>query len=185
MARDLSAALATELTSLTLSPIILVKLSFDGGDLNLWSGIGELLFDGDTYTGAGDLLSIAAIDETQGLTANGVQLSLSGIPSSIISAALTEEYQGRPAKVWLGALDDSGTLVVDPYLMFSGFMDVMKHRDEGETATFALSVENELISLERPNVRRYTTQDQSIDGFSDTGFDQVPSLQDAKIIWGN
>ena len=184
MARDLSAKLKSELTAASLAPIILVKLAFASGDLNLWSGLGTLLFDDDTYTGAGDLIALGVIDETETLSANAAQLSLSGVPASLISLALTEEYQGRAATIWLGALSDDGTLIVSPYQLFKGFMDVMQFRDEGDTATFILTVENELIALERASLRRYTPEDQAIDGVADTGFDQVVSLQDIQIVWG-
>ena len=64
MARSLSASMVTEVTSNVMSPIVLIKLEFDSGDLNLWTGIGNITFNGDTYTGAGDVIDISTVQET-------------------------------------------------------------------------------------------------------------------------
>tara|TARA_Y100000310_G_scaffold326175_1_gene390721 strand:+ start:327 stop:884 length:558 start_codon:yes stop_codon:yes gene_type:complete len=185
MARDLTAGVITEVTAATLTPILLVKLNFDGGALTLWNGIGDLVFSGDTYTGAGDLGGISTWVETEEIRATGLTFSLSAIPASIISTALTEQYQGRSAKVYLGFFDSDDAIISDPYLIFDGRMDVMTIEENGETANITLSAETILIALERANERRYTEQDQKDEYAGDTFFDFVTQLQDSEIIWGS
>ena len=106
MARDLTAGAIFEVTNDALTPILLVKLNFDGGALTLWNGVGDLVYSGDTYTGAGDLGGVSTWVETEEIRATGLTFSLSAIPASIISSALTENYQGRSAKVYLGFLNN-------------------------------------------------------------------------------
>ena len=67
MTRSLTAGMVTEATAPSLRPILLVKIAFDSGDLNLWTGIGDLVFSGDTYTGAGDLLAFSPVEESDDL----------------------------------------------------------------------------------------------------------------------
>jgi len=81
--------------------------------------------------------------------------------------------------------DNPSVIVADPYAIFSGFMDVMVLKDSGATATITVQCENELITLENPNIKRYTPEDQSITFPNDTGLDYVASLQDQEILWGN
>lgn len=181
--RDLTAALLTEVTSSIVSPILLTDLSFPSASLRLWSGYGDLTFDGDVYTGSGEYGGISPIEETAKTKAAGVNLTLTGIPLSIISLALTEDYQGREAKVYLGALDSSGVLVVDPFLVFQGYMDTMDMTESGETANFSLAVENKLIALERPNRHLWTSARQKLDYPTDKGFDLVTELQDKEVKW--
>ena len=182
--RGMTAAMDTAMTAVVKHPILLVKFIFDSADLNLWSGVGEITFNGDVYTGTGALGGISAVEETEQTKAAGLVFSITGIPSSFISTALGEDYQGRTAKLWFGAMDAAGGLVVDPELLFVGRMDVMTIDEDGETATIKVSVENLLVALESTSERRYTPEDQKLDFPDDTGFDQVVALQDVTVTWG-
>ena len=186
MVRSLTAGMVTEVTAAKLAPILLIKMEFDSGDLNLWTGIGDLVFSGDTYTGAGDLLAFSPIEETDELKAVGLTGTLSGIPSSIISIALAEDYMGRAVTVWLGALTgDPPALVADPEPIFAGLIDTMPIQDAGETATIQIQAENRLARLEESRARRYTPEDQAIDYPGDKGLDFVVALNDGReIVWG-
>jgi len=183
MARSLTAAVITEITSQSVIPIILVKLEFDSADLNVWTGIGNLTYSGDVYLGTGNIGGISPIEESANLKANGVTLSLSGIPSSLISSALSEDYQDRPATIWFGVFDTSQSLIADPIQIFKGRMDVIVISEAGESTVLELSIENELVHLERPNERRYTPQDQQLLYPADKGFGFVANIQDKQIIW--
>ena len=157
---------------------------FPGGDVNIWSGYGDIVYNSDTYSGKGELLSISAIAETQDLRANAVTFGLSGIPSSYVSTAFNENYQGRPITSWFGVLDDNGALVSDPYQIFSGRMDVMEIEDNGRTAEIRINAESDMIDLRESRERRYTPEDQKIDYPSDEGLDFVPKIQDVELTWG-
>ena len=184
MARSLTAGMVTEVTGEKLEPILLVKLAFDSGDLNLHTGVGDLVFSGDTYTGLGDLISFSAIEETDSLQAVGLTGALSGVPSALVSIALAEDYMGRALTVWFGALDSSGDLIADPELVFAGLLDSMLIEDAGETATIAIQAENRLVRLEEARRRRYTAEDQAIDYPADKGLDFVTKLNDGReIVW--
>ena len=183
MSRDLESALVTEITAPVLRPIILYEGLFTGGAVRFWNGIGTLTAMGNTYTGAGNLLSLSDYQETQDLQAQGIILSLSGIPTTLLSIALLEPYQGREINIYLAALDASNALVSTPYKVFSGFMDVMKIIEGGETSEIQISAENKAVILTRKKERRYTSEDQKLNFPSDKGFDFVTLMQDREIIW--
>ena len=183
MSRDLEAALVTEITAPVLKPIMLFEAFFTGGTVRFWNGVGELTAMGNTYTGSGNLLSVSDFEETQDLQAQGIVLSLSGIPSNLISIALQEDYKGREVNIYLGALDSDNILVSDPYKVFSGFMDVMKIIEGGETAEIQISSESKAVILTRKKDRRYTPEDQKKEYPTDKGFDFVPLMQDQEIVW--
>lgn len=152
--------------------------------LNIWNGIGDLAFGGNTYTGTGDLLSISQITETSDIQATGISVSLTGVKTSLIAIAKNHEYQGRPLIVSLGAFDSSGDLIADPVVIFSGFMDTMTISESGAFSSIAISVENKLVAFERTRVRRYTAEDQKIDNATDKGFEFVTAIVQKEIIWG-
>ena len=165
-------------------PITLVQCAFDTGNLNLWSGIGDLTVSGVDYVGAGSLLSIGEIAETSELSANGITVTLSGVTSPLLSKARDEDYQGRELKVLLGAMDAVNGVISNPIVVFSGFMDTMVINDGGETSTIQVTVENRLIEFERTRVRRYTAEDQKIDFPTDKGLEFVAEMEEKEIVWG-
>jgi len=167
-------------SSASLTAFVAVELAFDSGTTRLWNGHGDLTVASNTYTGSGDLMSISAIEENNEISAKGLNLVLSGIPSSLLSLALTENYQNRGVKVYVGTIT-SGT--VASYEAFSGRMDVMTLQESGESCTISLTAESRLIDLERPRIRRYTAEDQKLIDADDTGLDFINSLQEAKFEW--
>lgn len=181
-----SAALAETVKSGAdiIYPVFASKLEFGSGAVRLWEGIGELTLDSEVYLGASDLVGLSEIVETDRVEAAGIKVTLSGIPSALIATALTENYQERPARIWLSFLTAAGSVVADPITIFAGRMDVMAIREGGDTSTIELSIESYLIDGDRPRLRQWTPEDQKLDFPSDTGFRMVASLQDAQVLWG-
>lgn len=162
-----------------------------GGTINilestyrLWTGFGEITIGSDTYYGAGDYGTLSPIRETEKLQAEGVTLTLSGIPNNMISDALLQNYQGQNVNIYFGALAD-GQLSVQPYLLFSGRMDVMTIVQEAESSAISIQCENYLADLRRTKVGRYTDQDQESRYTGDTSLRFVEVIQaDKEILWG-
>lgn len=183
MSRTVPAALLSALSGDEIEVFYAVDLAFDSGNMRLWTGYGDRTISSQTYTGTGNLLTIDGLEEASDLSARGTTLTLSGLDSTIVSYALTEEYQGRLVTIYWGV----GSETVE---VFSGYMDKMTIQDAGDNATISLSVESRLITLERANVRRYTSESHAgvrtakgLTG-SDTFFDWVTKLQDKQIVWG-
>jgi len=188
MSRTLSSGMLGVTMADVVRPVYFVKMVFDSSDtsspLLLWSGLGDLAFGGETYTGVGDLLSIGEITETSDISATGINVALSGLQRAFIAIAIGYKYQGRPLTVFLGAFNDQGVLIADPIIVFSGFMDTMTISEGAETSSISINVENKLVAFERSRVRRYTAEDQKIDHPNDKGFEFVTSIVEKEIIWG-
>jgi hypothetical protein len=156
---------------------------FDTETLRFWNGRGDLDFNGDTYTGAANLLKIGNIEETKGIKASGTKLVLNGVPASLRQTVTAEDIQGRKVKVYFGAFDSSGNIISDPVVIFSGKADVPEIELGGKTMTISLTVESDLRALRRVNERRYTSEDQQAKYPNDVGLEFVTSIQDKDIIW--
>jgi hypothetical protein len=63
-------------------------------------------------------------------------------------------------------------------------MDVMTIQEDGATATVSLQVENVLIDLERPRIRKLTDEEQRKRFPGDASFENIAALQDRQISWG-
>lgn len=184
MSRTLSTEMQAVAVAELVRPIYLVKMEFDSDDLNLWSGLGNLVYSGDTYIGTGDLMAISSVKESEELVANGVNFTVSGITDPLLSKARDEPYQGRKITLYLGAFDENADIISSPVVLFSGFMDVMTISDSGETSTITIAAENKLISFERSSIRRFTAEDQKIDHPTDKGFEFVSKIAQQEIVWG-
>ena len=138
------------------------------------------------------------------MAVKGATISLSGVPTDLLSLALSEPYQGRVCNIYFGTfstgkvlqesgsfilLQDGSKIVLEATKtgfnqLFSGYMDQMNISDGGETSTIELMVENRLIDLERARVARFTSGYQKSIYPNDLGLDFIEDLQDKDIVWG-
>lgn len=192
MTRAINSNLISVLNNSEIEPFYAVKLSFATSTLFFWTGYGDKTINSETYTGTGNLLNIEGLDEVSDLSSRGAKITLNGLDNTVVTYALTEQYQGRLVEIYWGVNGVSEVTEV-----FSGFMDQMTINDSGETSTIQLSVESRLIALERPIPRRYTeashaaviATENNLDSSSytqsnDSFFRWVAQLQDKQIPWG-
>lgn len=184
MARDITAAVQTASEESVVRPALAAEIEISGGFVRCWNGRGSLTIDGDTYTGVGNFAGVSAIEETEDLRAVGFTLSLAGIDSTYVSAALQSIRQGLPAKLYLLLLDSSRSVIADPVPLASGFTDVPTLMEGGDTATISISVESRLLELDKTGTSRYTDEEQQRLWPGDRGFEFVPALQDAEVKFG-
>lgn len=191
MSRDLTSALASGIQAAVVRPVFLFEGEFDGGWVRVWSGLGDLAWNGETWTGIGTLGAISDIEETDEVRAAGVTVSLSGVPPEMVALALSSLRQNRTGRLWFALFDgEADSLIADPYLAFEGRLDVGQIDEQADPRSGAassivtLKYENVLIALERAKERRYTHEDQQLAYAGDRGFEYIPSLQDAQITWG-
>ena len=184
MARDITSGFQTEIEAKELRPVLLLHADFDSGGVFIWTGVGTISYGGNDYLGTGDFLAIETIEETTELKAASTRFKLSGVPTDLLSLALSESYQGRPISCYFGVLNTSGAIIADPYLVFKGKMDIMEITDGGDTAEITLSAESDLIDLRTARTRNYTPEDQKAIYSGDMAFDYVPQIQDITVNWG-
>lgn len=185
MSRSITTSLKTETQAASLAPAFFAFFDFQAGAVRVWSGIGDKVWDGNTYNGLGNLGTVSPIEESVEAKANGVSFQLSGVPTSLIATVLADNYQGRDVKLWFAALDDAGNTIADPYLIFGGRMDSLEIDDGAETAVIRVHAESRMIDLRRNNERRYTHEDQQIDFPGDMGLAFMPTAQSTPFVWGS
>jgi hypothetical protein len=178
MARALESAMQSAVAAASIRPFIAFELELDSGTLRYWGGHGTLTINGDDYTGAGVAISMGPVTEVAANKATGTVYRLSGVPSALVSTVFNEATQNRVVRTWFGAFTSTGAVVVSPFKLFEGFLDVPEIEENGETAEIRCSAESEAITKNRRRVRRYTHEDQQLDYPGDKGFEFVPGLQD-------
>lgn len=216
--RDLSSGVVDAIDDDVIYPFTAVELQFDDDDgtrpdeggytgentIRLWTGVGTLTYGGQSWAGAGELISISSVEETSEIAAKGATVSLSGIPSEVISLALSTTYQNRIGKIYFGLfkysylnkesgdyilLEDNSRIYLETQEtslteVFTGFMDRMTIEENPESSTIVVALENKLTTLERPRIARYTHQYQKSIDSSDKGLEYVESIQLKEFVWG-
>lgn len=181
--RSLTTATANALAAGQVRGVVFVEMDFSSGFLRLTNSAQDIAWNGYTWYGKGRLGAIDAIGEGATLEARGLRFAASGIDPSHVAVALGTQYQGRSCKVWFAPLDGGYTPVADPAMVFNGRMDTMDV-ELGATATITVSAESRLADWDRPRVRRYNSEDQSITDPTDRGFEFVPQMVEKPIRWG-
>lgn len=183
MTRSATPAVLDALAAPVVRPIFLYEGQFVSGWLRFWSGLGDLVWAGQTWTGAGTLLSMGPLSETSDVVASGTSVTLSGVPVGLVSAAILDAQQGLPGRIWLGTLDDAGAVIADPVMAFAGRLDVPDILDGAETCTITLSYESRLINLQTAREWRWTHESQQVLYPDDLGFAFVTSIQGVDVKW--
>jgi hypothetical protein len=179
--------LLNQLAAKTVQLAFLFEGHFATTSLYLWTGLGQLVWNGMTFEGAGELIGIGEAKETSDMQAVGLTVSLSGVSPELIALALSELRQGQTVNVYIAAYqwaNGAAGLLSNPYCFFQGRVDVPSIDFGAETAMIALQIENRLVDFERQRVRYYDPTTQQIFYPADKGFDYVAALQDQKIFWG-
>ncbi len=184
MSRVLTPEVAAALADRDLRPVILFEGEFASGWVRFWSGLGEILWAGETWTGAGTLLGLGAIEETSAVVAGGTSVSLSGVPSALVQRAIAEARQGLPGRVWIGLLTEAREIIADPVLAFAGRLDVPEITDDADACRITITYESRLIDLNTAREWRYTHESQQALHPGDLGFEYVTAIQDREIKWG-
>jgi hypothetical protein len=182
--RDLTTDTQNAAAADTIQPILLAKLEFDGGDLLAHTGLGDIAFAGDTYTGVGQFGGIDTAEENSDLSSSNLTLTPSNIPGTVGSIVLNEHYQGRRATVYLGYLDlTTCQLIADPTILHRGRIDNANIRRD-QTFVVSLSVQNRFAAWDKPLVRRYNDATQQAEFPGDTGMQFIEQTVGKTIVWG-
>ena len=171
-----------------VQPYIAAYMDFSGSAVRVWTGnTSKSLsddFGGGNYLGVGTLGGVSSVTETTDVSAKGIDLTLSGIPTEYVSLALSDNYRGRQVAVYL-LLFNTAMSTYEQITMFRGRMNQIAINESGETSTLIVSCENRLIELNRTTDVRYTDEAQKQLYPTDTGLQFVAAMANKSIYWGN
>jgi hypothetical protein len=184
MSRTLSAGMLAAIAEGVVRPHMLVEADFPSGMTRFTTAPYSVTWDGNIYTGLGHLLSVDTIEEREQLSAYGVRLALSAVPSDLVATAMGEHYQGRSLAIYQALFDDDHQIIADPLLPWSGFMDVMTIELAERTATVTLTGVHRLHDMDRPRGGRYNDGDQQSRYAGDLYFQFLEELQNSDLMWG-
>lgn len=182
MSRSLSASVLAAVTSSSVRPILLYEGTWATSTARFWTGLGDLSWNGQTWTGVGNLVGVSEITETAETRVEGVELSLSGVPTAELTRALGAARQGLPCTIYFGVMESDGTVTADT--QFVGRMDTVRFAEDGTSATITVRYLSRLADMRKANGRRYDDEDLKAEYAGDKGLEYIASIQDVSIVFG-
>src|SRR5579872_3268161 len=145
MPRNLTSGMISQIIGKFLKPCFFVQIVFENETIYVWSGTYQISWSGQNWKGLGWMGSISAIPETKEVMAQNVTISLSGIPSELVTDAISYVRLQGSATIWFGCLDSSNNIIANPTQCYQGHLDVPTLTDGGATCTISITAENPLV----------------------------------------
>jgi hypothetical protein len=185
MTRFSSAPNASAVTLRHVDYIMFVDFDFASGHIRLNTSGTNISFGGDTYLGLDPkaVVGIGPVKESADLSPDKLEFSLANVPTSTMSATLTETYHGRSATLYVGYPQNS-VLVDTPHMLWEGRMDRLLVRSEEGGSVINLICENRLVLWSKSAGWLYSHEHQREFDPDDLFFDQVSSLPNKVAKWG-
>lgn len=183
--RGMSAAMLAEIAKDQVREVYLVSIAFDGGTQYYTTHASDLSWSSQTWEASGSFLDISDITEHADPKINNATVTLSGAEQANISAALTEDYTDRELNVYIGFLDSSDALIVDPVNIFSGRIDSFSYQENPErgSATLRWKAANHFADFDRQNGRLANDKSHQV-YFPGDDFFKFTSEVTRTITWG-
>ncbi len=165
MTRGLSASMLTAVSESVVRPVYLLDLAFASGanahHFYLSSRHKDVTWNSLSWLGNGWFQEWDSVSDDDESGIGGLSVVLTGVPEELTSIVLNGPSQKAQSSLWLGLLDGSDAIIVDPIQIFSGFLDTCELLDAGDESAIRVTFESEAIILDRECNLRYTEQSQA------------------------
>jgi len=123
LTRGASAGLITDLGG-HFYPVLLTYADWPGETIRIHSGVGDLSWDSQTWSGAGKLVQFQAPAEAGGLATSGATVRVAATVADMLGER-GKVIRGRTLTVWFATTTTAGgnTLNEDPVELFTGYFD--------------------------------------------------------------
>lgn len=187
MTRAIDSATLAILESDSANAIYFIELLIDEGSpevaLRLHTGLGQITWGSRVWTGAGSLLGIKNVQETNKVNPTPFKAVLSGVNSDVTNVVFNTEYYRKPCLVYIGALS-GGALAATPDIIFSGFIESIDMSIGGEDGDVVeLTAESEFILFKRSRNVRYTDRQLQSEYPGDLGLEFLEFAAKANVVW--
>ena len=182
MARSLSGSLTTELATNKLNPIDLIYIGVNTG-YYYTDHYKNISYGGNTYQATSLFLGVSDASESSEVSVNDLVVKFTGADQTIISLFLNNDYMDKSAHIYRGFLNDSQTLISDPFLLFEGRIENFNIDETDTSSEVSISIASHWADFDKVAGRRTNTNSQKLYFSTDKGFDYA-SLSVREIKWG-
>ena len=186
MTRSLTTAVKNELATDDIRPVHLITIGF-GTPVNItdcsFPLTSSVSGSSVTYSSSDFILVISNFTEETDITKTSINLTLSGADQTFISTVLNENVVNDSVKIFRGFLNDSNSLIADPFLLYSGQIDTFSISENKNESTVSLQIVSHWADFDKTNGRKTNNTSQQRFFSTDVGMDfSSQTVQDIK--WG-
>jgi len=157
----------------SIAKTALVEMTYAGGVNRLWSGVGQVQWNGQTWQGLGDLASISEIQDDDQVAVSDLVFQLAGVDPERLKL-LNTNVKGQTAKVWFALVRPDRSVIADPVRIRTANLDVVTQNiNESLQATLTVTAQADLWKSDQPGRAAFTPEEQKATYPDDTGFDLV------------
>ena len=202
MSRTLTAAMQTAIRAKEgYGDIWFIEITSSDTTLRYTTAPADVLWDSQTWTGVGGVISLDSPPETSDPSGQSLRLSLAGVDTALITQILDYDLRGRNCTLYWGQiLTSTGVVVLDPLEAFGGLMNAswdIAHTPSDESTRGTVTVSTTIVSelaryLFRRILRTNTTSLRLLQkrgGIFDASnpdlfFQTLPDLVGKPVYWG-
>jgi len=162
-----------------------LELELPNGWFRAHTGVGEILIDGNTYTGLGNLGNVEKLDTETDEKPVRVMCTLNGLNAELVNEALKSRMIGLNAQLMMLVFDNDTRrlLMAEPAII--GFItdyDVSLSADSGAVS---VTIADEFELYEMPEHKYWTDESHQLDHEGDRICRYVAQMGDREIYWGS
>lgn len=153
--------------------------------VHVWGGYGDLVIDGTTYVGAGEMGTLVPLDFAIGSAEQSVNIVLSGVNPDLIGLAIDNDARGAAVVIRRLIFNAQGTVLLDASVYFVGTVENMPIDDvPGGTSTITYQCESSARGLNGQGARMSSHPDQLTIDATDRALEYVAIAGEITIYWG-
>lgn len=183
MITGLDPAVAAALSQPGVTALYALRLDLPSGISRMHSGLGELVIGGEIYYGVGTLGTVSAQREQLSTSPTKLNVTLSGIDTSLLATIIREHCVGSLARLYLVVLDASGA-PLNAVLQFKGRIESTPVR-AGKNNAIQLAISNIFEEWRHGLPLRATDESHQRIAPGDRFFRYVTQMTDREIHWGS
>lgn len=181
MPRNINSTLITELAKdgFDLCHLVFIDL---GTGIYLTDYFHDISYGGNTYDSSDHLISMGSPRESRDLRVNTLNLTLSGVEQTYISAFLQNDFINRQVLIYKTAMSN-GSIVGAPMTLFDGRLTRFEIRESDTRSTVVLEIASHWADFEKQAGRLTNNNSQQFFFPGDVGFEYAANtVRDLK--WG-
>lgn len=182
MSRELASTTLALLDDAQVQKVAMADFLFDD-PAYVHSGIGEITWNGNTYVGIGVLGSISDQEESEALSAQPITFTLSGLDHLQVRNALNAATFGDQIVLYEAFIDDAGTIIGDPLVIWSGTVD-QTALSVGPESTVSITGQHDIADIDKVSGARWTNEDQQSRFAGDEFFEFIHEVPTLRLLWG-
>lgn len=182
MPRSLDSAVIAELQNDNFNFCHLVFIDFDT-QLRITDNFRDVVYGGNTFVASSHLLDVGSPTEQSQLAVGSINLTLSGVEQSYISAFLQSNWINKRVTIQRALLDDNNNIIGTPIPVFDGQITQFSIDESDNESSIDIAIASHWANFELKAGRFTNNNSQQYHFAGDLGFEYAAnSVKDLR--WG-